>query len=180
MRAGNFNINDYLDKLYEDAESEGGKVPEKEGLIIPEENKKFFNWLKKDYQKSQVEVKVEMKLGDSNFKPGYDLQTKLDSVKDFKPGMYGDVKTSDTKEEKPKTNVEESDNVIEKAKEKPYTALEKKEEKSESKGEEGLEKKEEKEEKKEEKPETKSEKSNITNKKSVTINLKSKKEDDKK
>jgi len=179
MKAGNFNINDYLSKLYE--ESEGGKVPEKEGLIIPEENKKFFNWLKKDYQKSQVEVKVEMKLGDSKFKPEYDLQTKLDSVKDFKPGMYGDIKTSETskKEEKSeKPEASEKENKIEITKEKEAEVKTKTEEKPpEEKKELNTEKKEDK---KEENTKTKDEKSNIKSKASVNINLKTKKEDDKK
>jgi hypothetical protein len=40
-----------------------------------------------------------MKIGNDKFNPGYDMQTKLDSIKEFKPGMFGDVKTEDT--EKP-------------------------------------------------------------------------------
>ena len=113
MRAGIFLMNDYIERLTEAAEIQEKEVKEKaakssksapttkavggsgEGLIIPEENKKVFGWLKKEYEKGKTEVKVEMKLGDSKFKPGYDLQTDLKSVKDFKPGMFGDVKTSD-------------------------------------------------------------------------------------
>ena len=95
MKAGTFNINDYLDKLYEN--SDGNLAAgDKDGLIIPEENKKSYGWLKKEYDKSKVEVKVEINMGGSKFTPGYELQTDLKSVKDFKPGMYGDVKTSDT------------------------------------------------------------------------------------
>jgi hypothetical protein len=44
--------------------------------------------------KVETEVKVEMNVGGSKFEPGYELQTKLDSVKDFKPGMFGEVKTT--------------------------------------------------------------------------------------
>jgi len=137
MKAGYFNINEYLKKLNEgfgseeDEEDEeekeektgfisqkqntpredkggfntktqgsagkGGQLPNQEGLIIPEVNQKAYQWLKKEYHKAQVEVKVEMKIGDAKFEPGYDLQTDLDSVKDFKPGMFGEVRTVDTK-----------------------------------------------------------------------------------
>jgi len=111
MRAGNFNINDYLDKLYEAAEEQEAKenetkgketkeaasgVSDSEGLILPEENKKTYNWLKKEYNAGKTEVKVEMKMGGAKFEPGYDLQTDLKSVNDFKPGMFGEVKTVDT------------------------------------------------------------------------------------
>ena len=125
MKAGTFSMTDYIDRLYEAAEAKeeaeekeaktvksakAGKVAPVtkaeggpgEGLIIPEENKKVFGWLKKEYQKGKTEVKVEMKLGDSKFKPGYELQTDLKSVKEFKPGMFGDVKTSDTEGSKKK------------------------------------------------------------------------------
>jgi hypothetical protein len=95
MKAGTFNIHDYLGKLQENAE---GNLPagQQDGLIIPEENKKSYGWLKKEYDKAKVEVKVEINMGGSKFTPGYELQTDLKSVKDFKPGMYGDIKTSDT------------------------------------------------------------------------------------
>ena len=98
MKAGNFNINDYLQKLYEDALTmmDGGEgLTNADGIIIPDENKKSYDWLKKEYQKGQTEVKVEINMGDAKFDPGYDMQTNLDSVKDFKPGMYGEVKTAD-------------------------------------------------------------------------------------
>ena len=94
MKAGQFNMEEYLNVLNEAAETETG-LP-KEGLIIPDENKKSYEWLKKEYNKGKTEVKVEMKMGKEKFEPGYDLQTDQKSVKDFKPGMYGDVKTSDT------------------------------------------------------------------------------------
>jgi hypothetical protein len=100
MKAGSFNLNDYLERLHEEKEA-SSKVPV-EGIIIPDENKKTFNWLKKEFQKGKTEVKVEIKMGGQKFEPGYDLQTNLKSVKDFKPGMFGDVKTSDTEGSKKK------------------------------------------------------------------------------
>jgi len=102
MKQGTFNMEDYLNKLHEgeevDAEHMGGNLPagDKDGIIIPDTNKKTFNWLKNEYRKAAVEVKVEMKIGDKKFEPGYDLQTDLKSVKNFKPGMYGEIKTGDT------------------------------------------------------------------------------------
>jgi hypothetical protein len=96
MKAGYFNIHEYLERLHENATE--GNLPsgQQDGIIIPDENKKSFSWLKKEYDKSKVEVKVEIKMGGSQFKPGYEMQTDLKSVKDFKPGMYGEIKTSDT------------------------------------------------------------------------------------
>jgi len=99
MKAGTFNYADYLAKLYEESEgnTEQGYIKDHpDGLQIPEDTKRNFDWLNKEYQKGKVEVKVEVKGEGSSFKPGYDLQTDLKSVKDFKPGMYGDVKTNDT------------------------------------------------------------------------------------
>ena len=89
MKAGSFNINDYLDKLYEQAEDGNIKGDAKNGMIIPDENKRSFDWLRKEFEKGKTEVKVEM--SSHEFKPGY----SNDSVKDFKPGMYGQVKTSE-------------------------------------------------------------------------------------
>jgi|AntAceMinimDraft_18_1070375.scaffolds.fasta_scaffold03807_8 hypothetical protein len=111
MKAGTFNIQDYLNKLYENVneedltlnEEEAGSLPDSEGIILPPENKKAYDWLKREYQKGKTEVKVEMSYHE--FKPGYHLDTDLKSVKDFKPGMYGDVKTGDTEGGKaPKAN----------------------------------------------------------------------------
>ena len=102
MKAGTFNQEDYLSKLHEEAETNttAGFTTgtEKDGILMPDNDvtKKQFDWLKSEYQKGKVEVKVEVKGEGSSFKPGYDLQTDLKSVKDFKPGMFGDVKTEDT------------------------------------------------------------------------------------
>jgi hypothetical protein len=107
MKAGSFKLNDYLERLTEEKEA-SSKVPV-EGLILPDENKKSFAWLKKEFQKGKTEVKVEMKMGGSKFEPGYDLQTNLKSVKDFKPGMFGDVKTSDTEGSKKKEDGQDNE-----------------------------------------------------------------------
>lgn len=99
MKAGQFNINDYLERLYEESTSmmtDGEGLVNNDGIIIPEENKKSYDWLKKEYQANQTEVKVEINMGGAKFEPGYDLQTDLASVKDFKPGMFGEVKTKDS------------------------------------------------------------------------------------
>jgi len=99
MKAGTFNHQEYLDRLHEEAEGNTEKgyiLSDTAGLPLPEDTKKNFDWLNKEYQKGKVEVKVEVKGEGSSFKPGYDLQTDLKSVKDFKPAMYGDVKTGDT------------------------------------------------------------------------------------
>lgn len=101
MKAGQFNLNEYLEKLNEAAE--GGQIPDKEGMVIPPENQKAYQWLKKEYQKAQTEVKVEINMGGEKFEPGYDMQTKLDSVKEFKPGMFGEVKTAENKSSISKT-----------------------------------------------------------------------------
>jgi hypothetical protein len=118
MKIGSFNIEDYLEKLYEEAE--GGAVNNtKMPIIIPNTNKKSFDWLKKEYQKKQTEVKVEMKMGSTKFEPGYDLQTDLKSVKDFKPGNFGQVKTSDNEkksEPKPNENPQGIQNNLQKSK----------------------------------------------------------------
>lgn len=113
MKAGNFNQVDYLQRLYEEAEinTKNGTASNNNGIVMPDDTKKNFDWLNKEFQKGKVEVKVEVKGEGSSFKPGYDLQTDLKSVKDFKPGMYGDIKTSDSKTENPrspKNNKEET------------------------------------------------------------------------
>jgi hypothetical protein len=124
MKAGSFNINDYLGKLYENVE--GGNLPagQQDGILIHDGDKKSFSWLKKEFDKRRVEVKVEIKMSGTNFQPGYELQTDLKSVKDFKPGMYGEVKTSDSNGAK---NVEKE---IEKPGDESKPEAEKKAEKS--------------------------------------------------
>jgi hypothetical protein len=105
MKAGQFNIYDYLEKLEKLNEEstpmmDGGEgVSNAEGIVIPDTNKKSYDWLKKEYNAKQTEVKVEISGQGASFKPGYDLQTNLDSVKDFKPGMFGEVKTADTQKD---------------------------------------------------------------------------------
>lgn len=161
MKTGSFNINEYLERLYEEAEEKSSKTSfmdggeglvNQEGVIIPQENKKTYDWLKREFQKGKTEVKVEMKLGGAKFEPGYDLQTNLKSVKDFKPGMFGEVKTSDTEKEK---------KPVESIKDKP--AFQKGEGEMGQKPEE-KEKTEGKPEEKEEKFKSKSEKEDIKDK----------------
>ena len=109
MRAGSFNYDEYLEKLNEEADINTGggyaSGTEKDGILLADGgvSKKSFDWLKSEFQKGKVEVKVEIKGEGSSFKPGYDLQTNLKSVKDFKPGMFGDVKTSDSETPEPKS-----------------------------------------------------------------------------
>ena len=82
MKAGTFNINDYLNKLQEAAEEGGPDNSGKDGMVIPEMNRKSFDWLRKEYDKCKKEVKVEM--SSHTFKPGYSTE----GLKDFKPGLY--------------------------------------------------------------------------------------------
>lgn len=105
MKIGTFNIHDYLGKLYEQVneedltlnEEEGGKLSDNEGIIIPDDNRKAYDWLKKEYHKGKTEVKVE--ISSHEFKPSYNLDTNLKDVKEFKPGMYGNT-SNDSKREK--------------------------------------------------------------------------------
>jgi hypothetical protein len=189
MKAGNFNINDYLEKLYEESTQmmDGGVgLTSDEGVIIPDNNIKVYQWLKKEYQKAQTEVKVEMKLGGAKFEPGYDLQTDLDSVKDFKPGMYGEIKTADTEKKAKGDDKKTTGFNLDAKKEKPGFQKgegEEKEEKAEqrekkvavskSKSEEG-DIKDKGESKKEEKPE-KEESSDEDESKVKKVDLKTKK-----
>lgn len=101
MKAGTFNIHDYLDKLYDvdeakynalneqKAETENGNV--EDGIIQQGGENKAYNWLKKEFQKGKTEVKVEMSY--HTFKPGYEFEDAPKSTKDF-PGMYSDVKNN--------------------------------------------------------------------------------------
>jgi len=96
MRAGHFNLNDYLSTLNESQEA-GSVKDSGEGLMIQDgESKKAYDWLKKEYTKGKTEVKVEMKMGGQKFEPSMDFQTDLKSIKNFKSGIFGQVKTSDT------------------------------------------------------------------------------------
>ena len=112
MKAGSFNIHDYLGKLYDNVNEEdltlyegetaegAEKTPDTNGMIIPEQGKKAYDWLKKEFQKGKTEVKVEM--SSHTFKPGYHLDTDVKTTNDFEPGMYGSVKTGETKGNTPK------------------------------------------------------------------------------
>jgi hypothetical protein len=106
MKVGKFNLNEYLNRLDEEAEknTEKGFITNsiKDGILLPDDTKKNFDWLKSEYQKGKTEVKIEIKGEGSSFKPGYELQTDLKSIKDFKPGMYGQVKTSNAETSPPK------------------------------------------------------------------------------
>lgn len=81
MKIGSFNINDYLNKLNEEASV-------KEDAIIPEENMKSYSWLKSEFQKGKNEVKVEMT--STKFEPGYTFS----GSKDFKPEVTGGENTA--------------------------------------------------------------------------------------
>jgi hypothetical protein len=86
MKAGTFNMDEYLQKLNEETEI---KAPD-EAIIIPKENRKFYDWLKKEYQKGQQEAKVE--ISHHEFKPGYELGGNPGNInKDFKPGVYSNT-----------------------------------------------------------------------------------------
>ena len=171
MKAGSFNINEYLERLYENAESGNLQQKDQEGIIIPDENKKSYDWLKKEYDRAQTEVKVEITGQGASFKPGYDLQASTDSVKEFKPGIFGEVKTADTGAEKKEDQKEKKPSLDPKKdkgsfqpgegekekKELPKTSDKKEDIKNKEQEKPEKEEQEEKEEpeKKEEKPEVK-------------------------
>ena len=94
MKAGSFNIHEYLGKLHNNVDEQSlGKINEQQesvpddGMVIPEDGRKAYDWLKKEFQRGKTEVKVEM--SSHEFKPGYNMDTNQKSVNDFKPGMYG-------------------------------------------------------------------------------------------
>ncbi|MEG1010168.1 MAG: hypothetical protein RSE41_02605 [Clostridia bacterium] len=87
MKIGHLNYKEYIDSLYEAVNVD--KLEDNAGIVIPEENKKAFDWLKKEYDKGKIEAECEFKIGSNDFSPGFELQTKLDSVKEFKPGLFG-------------------------------------------------------------------------------------------
>jgi hypothetical protein len=80
MKAGNFNMFDYLNKLNEEAEATE-KALDKDGIIIPDTNKKAYDWLKSEFQKAKTEVTVSMT--SAKFTPGMSFS----GAKDFKPGI---------------------------------------------------------------------------------------------
>ena len=103
MKMGNFNIEKYLKKLYENEEREkASNEVNREGFIVPEENRKSYDWLKKEYKKGQTEVKIEISGDGARFKPNYDMQAKTDSVKELKPQTFKETSLSkqEDKEEK--------------------------------------------------------------------------------
>lgn len=125
MKAGQFNIHEYLQQLNESADA-GSVKDSGEGQMIPDgESKKAYDWLKKEYKKGKVEVKVEMKMGGQKFEPHMDFQTDQKSIKNFKAGIFGEIKTSDTegsnnKEAAPKKEAESTqESSDEKKAEKP-------------------------------------------------------------
>lgn len=95
MQAGNYNHEEYMKMLFEKAkknqkEVTSGDAPgnPEEGLVIPDVNRKAYDWLKKEYDKNKHEVKVEMT--SAKFEPGYSTE----GAKDFKPGVYSSSQTS--------------------------------------------------------------------------------------
>ena len=78
MKAGNFNMIDYLNRLNEEAEATE-KALDKDGIIIPDTNKKAYDWLKSEFQKAKTEVTVSMT--SAKFTPGMTFA----GAKDFKP-----------------------------------------------------------------------------------------------
>jgi len=112
MAVGNFNIHDYLNKLNEEAEQktedlktedskeisdaikpEGGVSGDPGiGIIIPDENKRAYDWIKREYDKAKVEVKVEIKQMGAKFEPGMSSLSATDSdSNEFKPGLFGNT-----------------------------------------------------------------------------------------
>jgi len=160
MKAGKFNIHEYLEKLNESLEDSGnipkseGDVEEHDGILIPSANKKSYDWLKKEYNANQTEVKVEIVKGGAKFEPDENIQASNDSDKNLKPGMFGNDKSSDTKEEKNLDNLEDKKNTPE------FTEDESKSKKEDTSKEEKP-KKEEDVEKKTDFDKTKEEKENI-------------------
>ena len=92
MQAGYFNMSDYMNRLNE---SEDGNIESsnKDGIIIPDENKKAYDWLKKEYDSNQIETKVEITNGTNKaIKPTEFIDDKLPtgdgSKSDFKNGEF--------------------------------------------------------------------------------------------
>lgn len=92
MQAGYFNMTDYMNRLNE---SEDGNIEtsNKDGIIIPDENKKAYDWLKKEYNSNQIETKVEITNGSNKAtKPTEFIDDKNPSgdgsKSDFKGGEF--------------------------------------------------------------------------------------------
>lgn len=149
MKAGTFNIHDYLERLNEalgensDIPNVEGDVEEQDGILIPGANKKAYDWLKKEYQANQTEVKVEVVKNGAKFEPDESIQASNDGDKNLKPGMFGNEKAPEV----PKEDKKESNALEDKKKTSEFT-------KDESKPDEN----------KEAPDETKKEKDNINNK----------------
>jgi hypothetical protein len=112
MAVGSFNIHEYLNKLNEEAEQttedlktedskeisdkinqDGGVSGDSGiGIIIPDENKRAYDWIKREYDKAKVEVKVEIKQTGAKFEPGMtNLSATNNDNSDFKPGLFGNT-----------------------------------------------------------------------------------------
>ncbi|MGL5691328.1 MAG: hypothetical protein ACRDD8_11005 [Bacteroidales bacterium] len=90
MKVGNFNMSDYLNNLNESAIINTEKIESKDGIIIPDENKKSYDWLKQEYKSAQQSVKIDIKMGGTKFKPSCDMQAPDNtSAEKFTPGIYG-------------------------------------------------------------------------------------------
>jgi len=164
MKAGSFNIDEYLEKLEKLNEtlegnnkisSEGGDVADQDGILIPDANKKSYDWLKKEYNANQTEVKVEITKGGAKFEPSDDIQASNDSSKDLKTGMFGEPakKEEPKKEEEPAKKEEPKKEEEPAKKEKPEKTNDKEDDikDKEEKKEEPIKKdKEEKDDKKQE------------------------------
>lgn len=136
MAIGSFNINDYLSKLNEEVEEKekneeveaddsnmqsstpkaeqsvektGNPTNSENGLIIPAENKRAYDWLKREYDKAKTEVKVEIRQGGTKFEPEMKLTQDNDSVKDFKPGLFGNTDGTTGKVPQDNSKIENKD-----------------------------------------------------------------------
>ena len=85
-----FKMTDDIEKLYENVESNPDDklsgTKSSEGLIIPEENQKVFNWLKKEFDKKQIVAKVD--ISTTTFNP-HNLEAT--TIKDTKPEGKSDL-----------------------------------------------------------------------------------------
>lgn len=124
MKVGKFNIHDYLNRLNEKAEDNSGETQTggKEGMVIPPESQKAYQWLKGEFQKNQHEVKVEM--SSYEFNTGYSTE----GAQDFKEGIYTTNKTAQSYEQEDfggKNNNQNSGNEGNNKKDTPKSATSK-------------------------------------------------------